>query len=147
MARPTAIERIDKLLTQLQTLQNEAQEIFNDYVDQMLRDYKSDTSFGCAKYELFAIPAGSALNYIAGLRLVREKLAQPKQKRTTPKKELPFSPDPIRIGLADECEVADLLIENGMLTDLDRPSMARAVSSLLDVLAFEARCPNSISTI
>jgi hypothetical protein len=65
--------RLDKIIRGLERLQIEAQDIFNAYVDEKICN-EPRASFGEAKMYYIARPAGSALDYIAALKHVREQL-------------------------------------------------------------------------
>jgi hypothetical protein len=65
--------RIDHMISELERLHSDAQVIFDAHVDYLLcHDPKA--LFGDVKYKEIAKPAGSALNYIAALKLVRKRI-------------------------------------------------------------------------
>ena len=70
----TAVGRLDDIIAQLEKLQKDAQEIFDAHVDE-LRCNTPCASFGVLKTRAIAAPAGSTLNYVAALKMLREKFA------------------------------------------------------------------------
>ena len=68
-----AVGRLDGIIAQLEKLHQDAQEIFDAHID-VLRCRAPYASFGDLKYREIASPAGSSLNYIAALKIVREKI-------------------------------------------------------------------------
>lgn len=72
--------RIDRLISDLQRIQGDANAIFDAHVDVMLRAAPYGTSFGATKYELLA-PAGSTLNYVKALGVIRDTLESSSRKR------------------------------------------------------------------
>ena len=73
MARPNPVGRLDNIIEQLEVLHADAQQIFNAHVDALLVRQPSGTAFGVLKYREIAVPAESALNYVAALKMLREK--------------------------------------------------------------------------
>jgi hypothetical protein len=71
-----AVGRLDDIIARLEKLHKEAQGIFDAHIDRVMRDYPPGTSFGWLKAKEITIPAGSTLNYIAALRMLREKFAK-----------------------------------------------------------------------
>jgi hypothetical protein len=71
---PPATGRIDRIIKELEGLHGEAQDIFNAHTDYALAKDRSIKSFGEMKLKEIARPAGSALNYIEALKLVRKKI-------------------------------------------------------------------------
>jgi hypothetical protein len=65
--------RLDKIISEMQRLQSDAQDIFNAYVAEKICNAPW-ASFGEAKAYYISRPAGSGLNYVAALRHVREEL-------------------------------------------------------------------------
>jgi hypothetical protein len=65
--------RIDSIIAQLQRLHRDAHGIMNAYVDCAISG-KAGASFGTAKANLIAGPAGSALDYIKALEIIKEKM-------------------------------------------------------------------------
>lgn len=68
-----AVGRIDRIVKDLERLHAEAQEIFNAHIDYVACRSPS-VPFGTLKAREIAGPAGNALNYIAALKIVREKI-------------------------------------------------------------------------
>jgi hypothetical protein len=73
MARPPAVGRLDRIIRELEQLHTEAQDIFDAHVD-VVRCQTPGVPFGTLKMCEIAGPAGSALNYIQALKIVREKI-------------------------------------------------------------------------
>ena len=73
MARPPAVGRLDRIIRELEQLHNEAQQIFDAHVEvECCRS--PGIPFGTIKMCEIAGPAGSTLNYINALKIVREKI-------------------------------------------------------------------------
>lgn len=70
---PRDVGRLDSIITNLERLQKDANEIINTYTDGFLCNAAPGVSWGATKHWLVA-PAGSTLNYVAALKLLREKL-------------------------------------------------------------------------
>jgi hypothetical protein len=64
--------RLDDIIRQLEKLYGDAQAIFDSHVED-LRRQKPNVPFGILKANEIARPAGSALNYVAALKMLREK--------------------------------------------------------------------------
>ena len=73
MARQVAVGRLDRIIRELEQLHKEAQDIFDAHVD-VMRCQSPGLSWGVLKSCEIATPAGSTLNYIAALKIVREKI-------------------------------------------------------------------------
>jgi hypothetical protein len=73
MARQVAVGRLDRIIRELEQLHKEAQDIFNAHID-FVRCQSPGIPFGVLKACEIATPAGSTLNYIAALKIVREKI-------------------------------------------------------------------------
>ena len=73
MARQPAVGRLDRIIRELEHLHNEAQSIFDAHID-VVRCQAPGVPFGTLKMCEIAGPAGSALNYIQALKIVREKI-------------------------------------------------------------------------
>ena len=67
------VGRLDDIIVQLEKLHEEAQGIFDAHIDE-LRCRTPGIPFGVLKSCEIASPAGSSLNYIAALKIVREKI-------------------------------------------------------------------------
>jgi hypothetical protein len=65
--------RIDRIIKELEQLHTDAQGIFDAHVDYLCCKERS-ASFGALKSREIARPAGSALNYVAALKIVRKKI-------------------------------------------------------------------------
>jgi hypothetical protein len=75
MATPKpATGRIDRIIKELEGLYGEAQDIFNAHVDYALAKDRSVISFGEMKTREIARPAGSTMNYVSALKIVRKKI-------------------------------------------------------------------------
>ena len=73
MARQPAVGRLDRIMRELEKLHDEAQGIFDAHVE-VLRCRSPGIPFGIIKMCEIAGPAGSALNYIEALEIVRKKI-------------------------------------------------------------------------
>jgi len=69
-----SVGRIDRIIKQLEGLYGEAQDIFYSHVDYALAKDKSVISFDDMKSRAIARPAGSTINYVAALKIVRAKI-------------------------------------------------------------------------
>ena len=72
-ATPT-VGRLDRIIKELERLHADAQGIFDAHID-YVRCREPSVPFGVLKCREIAGPAGSALNYIAALKIVRKKIA------------------------------------------------------------------------
>jgi hypothetical protein len=72
MAQQIATGRLDRIIRELEKLHSEAQDIFDAHVD-FVRCRSPGIPFGILKACEITNPAGSALNYIAALKMLREK--------------------------------------------------------------------------
>ena len=70
MAR--AVGRLDDTIAQLEKLHKVAHDIFDAHVDDMVRQVHG-VPWGVLKAAEIAGPAGSALDYVAALKLLRKK--------------------------------------------------------------------------
>ena len=68
-----AVGRIDRIIDELEQLHRDAQGIFNAHID-YVRCRAPSVPFGTLKFREIAEPAGSTLNYIAALKIVRKKI-------------------------------------------------------------------------
>jgi hypothetical protein len=66
--------RIDRMIRELEQLHCEAQRIFDAHVDYVRCKEPPGVPFGTLKFREIAGPAGSTIDYVAGLRLVRKKI-------------------------------------------------------------------------
>ncbi len=73
MARQPAVGRLDRIIRELEQLHDEAQGIFDAHVE-VERCRNPGIPFGTIKMCEIAGPAGSSLNYINALKIVREKI-------------------------------------------------------------------------
>jgi hypothetical protein len=73
------VSRLDSIIEQLEKLHKDAQNIFDAHIDCLMCDQPRGTSFGALKARAITTPAGSALNYIEALKLVRERILGPRQ--------------------------------------------------------------------
>jgi hypothetical protein len=68
-----SVGRLDQIIADLERLQNDAQGIFDAYVDE-LRCKTPWIPFGVLKAKALCLPAGSQLNYVAALKLLRDRV-------------------------------------------------------------------------
>jgi hypothetical protein len=68
-----SVSRIDNTIKDLERLHAVAQDIFDAHID-YARCRTPTVPFGTLKSRIIAAPAGSTLNYIAALKIVREKI-------------------------------------------------------------------------
>jgi hypothetical protein len=73
MARQVAVGRLDNIIRELERLHKDAQDIFNAHID-FVRCQSPGIPFGVLKACEICKPAGPALNYIAALKIVRDKI-------------------------------------------------------------------------
>ena len=73
MSRQCSVGRLDNIIEQLEKLHKDAQGIFDAHVDE-LRCQIPGIPFGTLKACEITGRAGSALNYVAALKLLREKV-------------------------------------------------------------------------
>jgi hypothetical protein len=78
-----AVGRLDNIISDLERLQQDAQRIFDAHIDE-LHIQHPDTPFGVLKAREIAMPAGSTLNYIAALKMLREKIIGAARRRHLP---------------------------------------------------------------
>jgi len=71
---PRAVGRLDTIVAQLERLQKDANQILDAYTDELMCREPRGTSWGDLKYRKIAAPAGSTINHIAALKLVRQKI-------------------------------------------------------------------------
>jgi hypothetical protein len=69
----TNVSRIDDTIKDLERLHAVAQDIFDAHID-YVRCRTPSVPFGTLKSRIIAAPAGSALNYVAALKIVRKKI-------------------------------------------------------------------------
>ncbi len=67
--------RLDRIVTELERLQKDADEILDTYTDQLVSKEPAGTSWGVTKYSRVAYPAGSTINRVAALKMLRDKFA------------------------------------------------------------------------
>jgi hypothetical protein len=70
-----SVSRLDRIITELEKLQSEANDIFDAHVDVVMCDLPRGTSFGATKLREIAEPAGLTINYVKALKLLRDKLS------------------------------------------------------------------------
>jgi hypothetical protein len=71
---PRAVGRLDDIVAQLERLQKDANQILDAYTDELICREPRGTSWGDLKYRKIAAPAGSTIDHIAALKLVRDKI-------------------------------------------------------------------------
>ena len=71
MAR--SVSRLDRIIAELEKLHNEANDIFDAHVDVLMCDLPRGTSWGVTKLRRIAEPAGLTIDYVKGLRLLRDR--------------------------------------------------------------------------
>jgi hypothetical protein len=72
MAR--AIGRLDTIVAQLEKLQHDANQILDAYTDELMCREPRGTSWGDLKYRKIAVPAGSTINHVNALKLIRDRI-------------------------------------------------------------------------
>ena len=65
--------RLDQIVVDLERLQDAADDIINGYVNRIVSEASSSTSWGGTKYRLVA-PAGHVLDRVCALKIVRRAL-------------------------------------------------------------------------
>jgi len=68
------VGRLDRVVTELERLQKDADDIINTFVDQIMHDQPRGASWGVTKHNKIMAPAGSTLDRVAALRMVRDIL-------------------------------------------------------------------------
>jgi len=68
-----SVGRLDNIVRELERLHRDAQDIFDAHVD-CLRHRAPGVPFGTLKAREIAQPAGSTINYVEGLRIVRRRI-------------------------------------------------------------------------
>ena len=74
MVKPT---RLDRIMCELELLQNDADGIIDAHVNEYLAHHPELPSWGETKIRLIARPAGSTLNRIEALKVVRANWKRP----------------------------------------------------------------------
>ena len=69
-----AIGRLDTIVAELEKLQQDANQILNAYIDELLRREPRGTSWGDLKYRKIALPSGSTINHVNALKLIRDQI-------------------------------------------------------------------------
>jgi hypothetical protein len=72
MATPS-VGRLDRIVNELERLQHDAQEILDHHVD-YLKCSSPTVPFGTLKARAIAQPAGSEINYVKALKIVRRTI-------------------------------------------------------------------------
>jgi len=72
MAQQIATGRLDRIIRELEKLQDEAQDIFDAHID-FMRCQTPGVPWGALKACEITGRAGSALDYVAALKILREK--------------------------------------------------------------------------
>jgi hypothetical protein len=67
-----SVGRLDNIIAQLEKLQNDAQGIFDAHVDELCCQTPG-IPWGILKTSEIAAPAGSTIDYVAALKMLREK--------------------------------------------------------------------------
>jgi hypothetical protein len=73
------VSRLDLIIEQLEQAHKAAQDIFDAHVDCLMCDQPRGTSFGMLKAREITTPAGSALNYVRALQIVRDRILGPRR--------------------------------------------------------------------
>jgi hypothetical protein len=69
----SSVGRLDKIVLELERLQADAQDIVDSHVDYLC--CKSPrVPFGTLKFREIAVPAGSTMDYVAALKIVRKSI-------------------------------------------------------------------------
>jgi hypothetical protein len=74
-----SVSRLDRIITELEKLHSEANEIYDAHVDVVMCDLPRGTSFGVTKLREIAEPAGLTINHVKALKLLRAKFLHPLQ--------------------------------------------------------------------
>ena len=69
---PRDVGRLNDIIRKLEVLQKDANEIIDTYTEGLLCNAAPAVSWGATKHQLMA-PAGSTLNYVAALKLLRDR--------------------------------------------------------------------------
>jgi hypothetical protein len=70
----TKTGKLDRIIVDLENLQSDAQDLIDAHVDRLASKYPQGTSWGVIKCREIAEPAGSTLDLVAALRLVKEQI-------------------------------------------------------------------------
>lgn len=65
--------RLDRIVADLERLQKDADEILNVYTDQLMTNAPNGTSWGVTKYKQLAVSAGSTINRVAALKILKDR--------------------------------------------------------------------------
>jgi hypothetical protein len=67
------VGRLDRIISELEKLHSEANDIFDAHVDVLMCDLPRGTSWGVTKLQHIAEPAGLTIDYVKGLKLLRDR--------------------------------------------------------------------------
>ena len=67
-------DRLDRIMRDLEVLQNDADGIIDSYVNEVLATKPNAVSWGEARQYLIGLPAGSTVNRVEALKVVRRAL-------------------------------------------------------------------------
>jgi hypothetical protein len=70
---PRDVGRLDSIITKLEELERDANGILDAYTDEQMSNSPPGTSFGAMKHWVVR-SVGAKLDYVAALKLVREKV-------------------------------------------------------------------------
>jgi hypothetical protein len=66
------VSRLDRIISELE-IHSEADDIFDAHVDVLMCDLPRGTSWGVTKLQYIAEPAGLTIDYVRGLKLLRDR--------------------------------------------------------------------------
>ena len=69
-----ATNRLDRIIVELEKLQNDADQILNAHVDELRRTKQCHPSWGVTKSFEIAAPAGQTINRVSALKQLRDKI-------------------------------------------------------------------------
>jgi hypothetical protein len=67
-------DRLDRIMHGLEVLQNDADRIIDAHINVWLAEHPEAVSWGEAKLRLVALPAGTTINRVAALKILRRGL-------------------------------------------------------------------------
>jgi hypothetical protein len=68
------VGRLDNIISELERLHADAQDIFDAHINYRFHVERGKVPFGVLKSREIAAPAGSAINYVEALKIVRKKI-------------------------------------------------------------------------
>jgi hypothetical protein len=67
-------ERLNRAIDELEKAEREAEDLLDEYTDELVASEPSGTSWGVVRYKQIMVPAGSRLNYLRALQQWRDRL-------------------------------------------------------------------------